>query len=128
MGSGEGGASTWGGVTCSLSTGQAGPLVWQVSWPCFHALLYSAGRCVGVDMPQDGASFFCATPLAASLCGGTGAAGQSDAAGGAGSKGGGGGGSGGGASALESSGYIIVETNFRVGGRLAATCTHTLRS
>lgn len=57
---------------------------------------------------QDGASFFCATPLAASLCGGSGAAGQSDAAGDASSKGGGG------ASALESSGYIIVETNFRV--------------
>lgn len=55
---------------------------------------------------QDGATFFCATPLAASLCGGTGAA-STDAAAGAGGKGGG-------ASALESSAYIIVETNFRV--------------
>jgi hypothetical protein len=56
---------------------------------------------------QDGTAFFCATPLAASLCGGTGAA-AADVPGGSLGKGGG-------ASALESSAYIIVETNFRVG-------------
>lgn len=56
--------------------------------------------------------FFCATPLAASLCGGTAAAGAAEGAG-AGTAGMGGV-KGGGASTLENSSYIIVETNFRV--------------
>ena len=60
---------------------------------------------------QDGASFFCATPLAASLCGGTGAA-ADDTGGGK-------------DSALNSSGYIIVETNFRVGEGLSLVCMRT---
>jgi hypothetical protein len=58
---------------------------------------------------QDGATFFCATPLAASLCGGTAAAATApDGAdgSGAGSKEG----------SLHTNAYIIVETNFRVSG------------
>lgn len=61
---------------------------------------------------QDGATYFCATPLAASLCGGTAAAGAAEGAGS--STAGVGGGKGGGANTLENSSYIIVETNFRV--------------
>lgn len=66
---------------------------------------------------QDGATFFCATPLAASLCGGTAAAAAGGAEGsGPGSKEGGAG------SSLHTDAYIIVETNFRVRGVQACVC------